>query len=343
MTSPTISVIIPCHNAAAFIADALRSVLAQTVPALEVLVIDDGSTDDSAKRAEAFGPPVRVMRQENRGVSAARNRGLDAARGDWVAFLDADDLWLPNKLALQSAALETTDAVCVCSDLIVFDQHGNRCIVASPSYDENDYHVRMLCEWGIHIITVVARADVARVVRFDESKRNSEDYLFLLGLRRRGRIMRVPQALAAYRRSTHQVTGSLWHGVRQAKEKLAYIERHAEDYTPAQAQHVRRFLAAQLEETHATAVWQRNNSVARECRRVFQRVQPCSDGRPALFDKVLYPRWLTAMKDFADRLRGRDAGRRPQKPLPMPASASGSRSENSKCVQENECPAQPVL
>ena len=101
---PTVSCIIPVHNGAAFIADAIRSILDQGGAALEVIVIDDGSTDGSGDIAATF-PNVAVHRQLQGGVAAARNRGLALATGEFVAFLDADDLWLPGKLAAQLEAM----------------------------------------------------------------------------------------------------------------------------------------------------------------------------------------------------------------------------------------------
>ena len=96
-----VSVVIPAYNAERFIDEALQSVLAQTHERLEVIVVDDGSTDRTAARVQAYGERARYIRQSNAGVGAARNRGLAAATGDWVAFLDADDLWQPEKLATQ--------------------------------------------------------------------------------------------------------------------------------------------------------------------------------------------------------------------------------------------------
>jgi len=87
-----VSIITPCYNGARFLAQTLESALGQTRPPLEILVVDDGSTDDSATIAESFGPPVRVIRQANQGESVARNRALSEARGTHVLFLDADDL-----------------------------------------------------------------------------------------------------------------------------------------------------------------------------------------------------------------------------------------------------------
>ena len=100
---PSVSVIIPAYNAAAHIARAIDSVLAQSTPPLEIIVVDDGSTDDTAELVARRYPQVTCVRQDNRGCGQARNTGCTAARGDWLAFLDADDAWLPAKLEKQLA------------------------------------------------------------------------------------------------------------------------------------------------------------------------------------------------------------------------------------------------
>ena len=105
-TTLSVSVIIPAYNAGLHIARAIESVLAQTREADEIVVVDDGSTDNTAAEVSRLGDRVRYIHQENAGVSAARNAGVRAARGNWIAFLDADDEWLPNKLQLQLEALE---------------------------------------------------------------------------------------------------------------------------------------------------------------------------------------------------------------------------------------------
>lgn len=102
---PGVSVVIPMFNNAAHVAEAIDSVLAQTYPVLEILAVDDGSTDASAAIADRFGPPVTLVRREHAGQGATRNAGVRRARGDLVAFLDSDDVWLPEKIALQVAVL----------------------------------------------------------------------------------------------------------------------------------------------------------------------------------------------------------------------------------------------
>ena len=102
-TTPTVSVVIPSYNRAGWLPAAVGSVLAQTHPATEILIVDDGSTDNSAEVCAAFPAPVRYIRQQNAGVSAARNRGMREATGEFIALLDSDDLWVPEKLAVQLA------------------------------------------------------------------------------------------------------------------------------------------------------------------------------------------------------------------------------------------------
>ena len=100
VVGPTISVVIPAYNAAAFVSKAIESALAQTLRPLEIIVVDDGSTDDTAAVASHY--PVRVIRRPNGGPGTARNYAAARASGEWLAFLDADDLWLPEKLAKQA-------------------------------------------------------------------------------------------------------------------------------------------------------------------------------------------------------------------------------------------------
>jgi glycosyltransferase involved in cell wall biosynthesis len=100
-----ISVIITVFNREIYLREAIASVLGQTRPTDEIIVIDDGSTDGSAEVARSFGPPVRCLSQANGGMCAARNAGLAAARGDLIAFLDSDDLWIETKLEAQSRFL----------------------------------------------------------------------------------------------------------------------------------------------------------------------------------------------------------------------------------------------
>src|SRR5690349_2600271 len=103
MSAPLVSVVIPVFDGEAYLAAAIESALAKTYARVEVIVVDDGSTDGSASVAARYD--VRLVRQSNRGVSAACNAGVEAARGELIAFLDADDLWPPERLEIQARHL----------------------------------------------------------------------------------------------------------------------------------------------------------------------------------------------------------------------------------------------
>ncbi len=99
--SATVSVVIPAYNSAKYVGNAIESALAQTYPATEIIVVDDGSTDNIAEVVNKYAAPVKLIRQSNGGPGAARNLGVRESNGEWIALLDADDTWLPNKLERQ--------------------------------------------------------------------------------------------------------------------------------------------------------------------------------------------------------------------------------------------------
>ena len=121
-----VSVVIPTFNRAHRLPWAIQSVLEQQLPPREVLVVDDGSTDGTVEKLARHFPNVRFLQQPHRGVSAARNAGIRASRGEWIAFLDSDDRWLPGKLAAQQKALTANPGYLVCHTDEVWFRHGRR-------------------------------------------------------------------------------------------------------------------------------------------------------------------------------------------------------------------------
>jgi glycosyltransferase involved in cell wall biosynthesis len=109
----TVSVVIPAYNYGRFVAEAVESALGQTCPPAEIIVVDDGSTDDTRERLEPYTAHIDYVRQPNSGLSAARNAGMHRARGEWIALLDADDVWHRQKLEVQLAAVSDHSDICL--------------------------------------------------------------------------------------------------------------------------------------------------------------------------------------------------------------------------------------
>jgi len=207
--SVTVSVVMPCFNAAPFIAEALNSVLSQGVRGIEVIVVDDGSTDDSVAVALSMGPAVKVIRQVNAGPAAARNRGVREAQGRFVAFLDADDLWLPGKLAEQLKVFETRPEAAVVYGPFLFwrpDEDGapQRAVAYSPTAQQamrsGWLYPEILLDSLVCIITAIVRREVFDAIgAFDEQLRTGEDYDFWIRAARFGACISVERPLACYR------------------------------------------------------------------------------------------------------------------------------------------------
>jgi hypothetical protein len=205
--APAVSVIIPTYNAAAYIKEALDSVLAQTFTDYEIIVINDGSPDTAEleRVLEPYLTRIVYIKQENRGVSAARNTGLRAARGALVAHLDPDDLWEPEYLTVQVEALRRDPTIDVLypNALIFGDmpEAGQEFMTICPS--EGEVTFESLVALRCHVMTsVTARREmIIRAGMFDESLRCSEDFdLWLRIAKQGGRITYHRRALVRYRR-----------------------------------------------------------------------------------------------------------------------------------------------
>lgn len=204
-----ISVIIPAYNQAHYLDAAVESVLAQTRPDFEVIIVDDGSTDDTAAIARSFTDPrVRMVSQPNAGLSAARNTGLRHTSGDLVTFLDSDDLFLPEKLALLAGEMERRpDLGFVAGQAELIDEDGERIGVTFDSPIPED-PARLLLWNPLHVGSVMVRREwLDRVGPFDESLRAYEDWDLYLRLARAGCKMGwMERPVSLYRFHTQQMT-----------------------------------------------------------------------------------------------------------------------------------------
>lgn len=199
----------PSYQNAMFIGAAIESVLAQTFTDTEIVVVDS-STDGTAAVLAGFGARITVIRTEPRGISPARNAGIRAARGRYIAFLDADDEWLPSKLEKQIALLERDERVgLVCTDVLFKDGRGprpGRAFVDAPPASGMIYPVVFTRSFIGTLAVVVRRACFDDVGVFDEAITACEDHDLWLRISRRWAIDYVDEPLAVYRYSADQAS-----------------------------------------------------------------------------------------------------------------------------------------
>jgi glycosyltransferase involved in cell wall biosynthesis len=200
----TVSVVIPAYNYGRYLAEAIDSVLAQTHRPLEIIVVDDGSTDETAEVIASYGERIRAIRQANAGVSAARNTGIDAARGEYLAFLDADDTWYPRKLELQMARFEAEPSLgLVHAGLEVVDGEGRMLAVMTRGHQGSISHNLLRLQQDVLVgpgsSIVVPRRVAQEVGGFDERLAPSEDWDFCYRIAVRYHVGFVPEPLVRYR------------------------------------------------------------------------------------------------------------------------------------------------
>lgn len=206
---PKVSVVITAYNSACFIRDALQSVVDQTYTNYEIIVVDDGSEDGTGRIVKSSDISCAYIYQENQGASAARNTGLRAARGDYVNFLDADDLLLPDKLSNQVAFLDShTDVDIVYGDTVYFYEDGTDRSprrfsrgLRTPPFPTSGNMLEVLVINSVFAVhaALARRFCIIEMGGFDERLRSAEDYDLWLRMATRYRFFYVDEIVAKYR------------------------------------------------------------------------------------------------------------------------------------------------
>jgi glycosyltransferase involved in cell wall biosynthesis len=222
MKNPKVSVVIPTYNRAGTVPRAIESVLAQTVDDLEVIVVDDGSSDDTGRvLGEMFGDRIRYFAQANLGASVARNRGVEEARGEWIAFLDSDDLWEKDKLEWQLKALDKfAPQCCGCyTDTRFFNHPETRTMFQMVEHEfvhegtmgaKPDVLERLVRPGGAGMVvclsSFMARADIVRKTGgFDPKLLYSQDSEFMFRLAMLTGFCYVNRPLVRFDRSPAEI------------------------------------------------------------------------------------------------------------------------------------------
>ncbi len=308
-TSMRISVIIPVYNRASLIGSTLDSLRTQTLPPKEIVVVDDGSTDDTPGMVERYAGKfpeagLRLVRQENAGPSAARNRGLALAQGDLLAWCDADDLWLPRKLEKQVQRLgEDPQAAGVyCrmfkfqSDLDDLGRPEPQNMIEPPAGIPGVEHI--LLTMCIQSSTAVVRRSAIEGLKFDEDLRAAEDALFFAEVGLRGRWLMVDEPLVAYRVHEVQLTKEAWHGVKTTEARVAWCRAQASRIGPAAAAAWEERLWRHLIEGVEKLYWQRNFAGLKSLRNHLAQACPELYAQSILARKHLWPRWVYRLRDL---------------------------------------------
>jgi glycosyltransferase involved in cell wall biosynthesis len=237
-----VSVIVPAYNCAATIAETLESVLAQDYGAIELIVVNDGSKDHTLEVLRGFGGRIRVVDQANAGPPAARNAGIAAARGEYIAFIDADDIWLPGKVSAQVRHLETHPEVgTTYTAWHVWEPDGNGRF-STPGHlagvavgDDLDpalsgwLYDRLLFTSELLTSTVLLRRSLAeRVGGFDLALWNGDDYDYWIRLSREAKISKLASVGVLYR----QLPGSVSRSPKEVNFELEVISRALRQWGP---------------------------------------------------------------------------------------------------------------
>lgn len=213
MTAPLVSVVMPVYNGQAFLAQAVESVLAQTFKAVELIAVDDGSTDGSPEILAEYSSRIRVVRRANAGVSAARNAGIAAARGELIAFLDQDDWWMPEKVTRQVELFQTDDRVGLVHTAVAYydeclgRQVGPQNPAARPEAMIGDcYESLLLGNPLVNSSVLLRRSALEEIGGLNLSIRGNtvQDYDLWLRTAQRWRLAYVPEPLTVFRLHANQ-------------------------------------------------------------------------------------------------------------------------------------------
>lgn len=273
--SMKLSIIIPCYNGARYLSAAIDSVLAQDYADKEIIVVNDGSTDDSLSVARSYGTSIVLVDQENQGLSAARNAGIRAATGDAFAFLDCDDYWAPAFATRMCAAMVAHDAdIAYCGWQNVGAVGRSTEPFVPPDYAAMPDRAQKLItgvRWPVHA-AVVRRDPLFAAGLFDTSLRCCEDFALWIRTAPFARLVRVPEVLAFYRFHEGQMTRNrALVALSHFRVQMEYLAQHPDIAARFDAAELQRMTVGELAQRGFVAYWANDLAATHEIFRAALR------------------------------------------------------------------------
>lgn len=265
---PAISIIMPCYNRAGTIARSIETVLGQTFVDWELIIIDDGSTDDSPAVIQRYDDKrIKLYTQTNRGVCAARNAGLSHAQGDIIAFLDADDTWAPECLSKLYQALINSQAALVYCGWQNIGLPGGQGEPFVPQNYETPEKLALLfesCRWPIHACLTYKKA-IIEAGMFNQTLQTAEDYLLWLNIGMKHLLTSVPAVLAYYHfHDGNQATNDKAKtAINHYRAQQLFLAQHPESATTLGRNNLRRLMYGELLKRGFECYWKRELHSAR--------------------------------------------------------------------------------
>jgi glycosyltransferase involved in cell wall biosynthesis len=319
MSFGTVTALIPTYNSETYICDAVDSVLAQTFPVREIIVVDDGSTDRTQEVLAKYKTKIKYIRQVNAGPPAARNAGIARATGEFIALLDSDDLWVPQKLQLQMEYIDKhPECGLVYTDMKTFDDTG--IIEESVKMSRNltlpsgRIFPQMFVETLFQTSAVLIRKScIDRVGGFDTSLRMGDDYEFFLRIARHYELGYVDEPLVLYRQHPSQGTRT-WGKLLQkgVPWEFLVLKRILDTYPEVVREMGKSRVQQRLSKPYFALAYacltEGDHSNARKLLREAIRYWPSNLGYARYYLMTLFgPRTLNRMKGLYDRRSGSTA------------------------------------
>ena len=263
---PLISIIMPCYNSEAFLEDTIKGVFRQTYPHIELIIVDDGSTDLSPailNEALKKNTGLTILNQENKGPFPARNLALEHVKGEFIAFLDADDYWAPDCLEKLYNALKGANAdLSYCGWQNVVENGQDVPPYLPPTYEQGNIHETFLrgCPWPIHA-ALTRKTIVDKVGGFSIRRFSAMDYDFWIRLSAiTQNIIRVPEVLAFYRWHNHgQISSIKWRQLLDAWQvRKDFVNQHPSLLRHMKSSTIKELINGPLQKQGREAFWKRD-------------------------------------------------------------------------------------